>query len=308
MFGGKGGVGKTTCAAATALRLAEAHPRRRFLLVSADPAHSLADVLNTQVSDAPRRLAMPRNLHVREIDAARALERIRRRYRAAVDGMFERLIRGSAIDATHDRIVMRDLVEFAPPGLDELAAVLELVGLLGEDASRQAYDVVVLDTAPTGHALRLLEMPEAVQDWAKMLMRILLKYRTVAGLGDLGAALLQLSRGLGGLRSLLADPAEARLVVVTRAAALPRAETARLLGALRRLRIQVPAMVVNAVGAGGCTRCRATARHERRELELLGELAAASSEAMAVIAAPAMVPPPEGIPALEDWSRRWRVR
>jgi arsenite-transporting ATPase len=307
MFGGKGGVGKTTCAAAAALHLAETQPERRFLLVSVDPAHSLADVLETRVSDAARRVAGRRNLDVRELDPSRTIEPIRAHYTASVDAMFDRVMRGSAVEAIHHRIVMRDLLDFAPPGLDELAAVLELVGLLGEGETPRRYDVIVLDTAPTGHALRLLEMPAAVREWTRTVMKILLKYQPVAGIGELGAALLQLSRGLGRLRSMLACPMEAQLIVVTRAAALPRAETARLLSALRRLGVRVPAIIANAVGAGNCTRCRAIVRQELRELESLRRLAGARPGSPALIAAPAAVPPPGGVPALEDWRRRWRV-
>ena len=68
----------------------------------------------------------------------------------------------------------------------------------------------MIDTAPTGHALRLLEMPALVHDWVKALMAILLKYQPVVGVGDLGAVLLRLSQGLGRLRELLNDPARTR--------------------------------------------------------------------------------------------------
>src|SRR5207253_6740 len=82
------------------------------------------------------------------------------RYRASVDEVFDALLRGSRFDIAYDRDVVRELIDLAPPGLDELFGVLSLVdAVLGR--GRQAYDVVVLDTAPTGHALRLLAMPDA---------------------------------------------------------------------------------------------------------------------------------------------------
>ena len=71
-------------------------------------------------------------------------------------------------------------------------------------------------------------MPALVHDWVKAVMAILLKYQPVIGVGELGAVLLRLSQGLGRLRALLTDPARTRFVVVTRPAALPRAETVRL--------------------------------------------------------------------------------
>ena len=97
-----------------------------------------------------------------------------------------------------------------------------------EGADTGEASLVVMDTAPSGHALRLLEMPALVQDWARALMSILLKYQPVTGVGELGAVLLRLSQGLGRLRALLTDPGARSFVAVTRAAALPRAENGRL--------------------------------------------------------------------------------
>ena len=92
------------------------------------------------------------------------------------------------MDIAHDRRVMHGLVDLAPPGLDELVAVLEITSLV----ARQ-WDLIVIDTAPTGHALRLLEMPALIQDWTHALMRIvLMPSRSWAG--ALGQQLLTLSR------------------------------------------------------------------------------------------------------------------
>ena len=100
-------------------------------------------------------------------------------------------------------------------------------------------------------------------------MAILLKYQSIVGVGELGAVLLRLSQGLRRLRELLADPARTTFVAVTRAAALPRAETVRLVRRLRAASISVPAVVVNAVGAGTCTRCARESRVQQRELTML---------------------------------------
>ena len=162
-----------------------------------------------------------------------------------------------------------------------------------------------MDTAPSGHALRLLEMPALVQDWVKALMSILLKYQPVVGLGQLGAVLLQLSQGLGRLRGLLADPARTSFIAVTRAAALPRAETQRLIGRLQRLHIHVPLTIVNAVGRGTCARCRAAAATAEREII---HLERALPKRMPIAIAPAELPPPRGARALARWQRSWQSR
>jgi arsenite-transporting ATPase len=303
MFGGKGGVGKTTCAAAAALRIACGHPARRVLLVSTDPAHSLSDLLATPVDDVARQIpGGPANLDARELDASLAFAAFREDYAAAIDRVFDRLSRGSAIDASHDRRVLHDLIDLAPPGLDEIAAVLGVIDLL----SPGGYATLVVDTAPTGHALRLLETPATVQDWTKALMSIVLKYQSVIGVGELGGTLLRLSRRLGQLRALLANPRESHFIVVTRAAALPQAETLRLLNSLRRLPVHVPALIVNAAGAGACARCRRAGRRERQMVSALVPRVRRYAPDASILLAPAAVPPPVGLERLEQWSGEWR--
>jgi arsenite-transporting ATPase len=304
-FGGKGGVGKTTCAAATALALASSSPSRQILLLSADPAHSLADVLGTPISNESRRIrGGPPNLAVRELDVAQALDRARAEYASAIDAMFDRAS-GYGVDAAHDRRVMHGLMELAPPGLDELVAILEVTSLMVGEPSR-TWDQIVIDTAPTGHALRLLEMPALIQDWTHALMRIVLKYQPVVGTGRLGQVLLTLSKHIGALRRLLADRQLTQFVLVTRAAALPRAETLRFLPALSALGINVPAIVVNAVGQGRCRACRRAAVMERREVRLLSRALAGNARPR-IILAPADVPPPEGSSSLIRWRGEWRL-
>jgi arsenite-transporting ATPase len=320
LFGGKGGVGKTTTAAAAGIALAARGPGRRVLLLSTDPAHSLGDAFGAPVSDRTRAAkSAPSNLQVREIDAAKSFREVRDRYATAIDALFDGLSRGSSdrvgLDAGYDRQVMHGLIDLAPPGIDELAAVIEVTETLERprtgaddtDTRAQGADLVVMDTAPSGHALRLLEMPALVQDWTRALMSILLKYRSVAGLSELGPVLLKLSQGLGRLRALLADPRRTSFVIVTRAAALPRAETIRLLARLDRMAVHVPAVIVNAVGRGTCARCRRAHEAEKREIARLRRSASGAARSMSIALAPAEVPPPHGAAALRRWQRSWRI-
>jgi len=309
-FAGKGGVGKTSAAAAVALALAERRPDARILALSTDPAHSLGDALGLALGDDERLLPGVPGLAARELDAEAAFRLRRERYRASVDEVFDALLGGSRFDIAYDRDVVRELIDLAPPGLDELFGVLSLVdAVLGRE--RKAYDVVVLDTAPTGHALRLFAMPDAALEWVHALLAILLKYRTVVGLGELASDLLEVARDLRELTSLLRDPARTRVVAVTRPAALPRLETARLLRGLRRLRIAVGAVVINAVTpevtARHCQRCRRAAAIERREIAALAAaVRSAAGRRYAMISAPVEAPPPGGVADLARWLRRWR--
>ena len=309
MFGGKGGVGKTTCAAAAALDAATCRPNRRILLLSTDPAHSLADALGERLDDRPRRLSGgPSNMYVRELDAGAAFARVREQYGDAIDSLFDRLMRGSALDAAFDRRIMHALIDLAPPGLDELVAILEVTEALRASQDGERYDIVVMDTAPSGHALRLLEMPGLVHDWVKALMSILLKYQPVGGVGSLGAVLVRLSQELGRLRVLLTNKEATRFVPVTRPAALPRMETLRLLRHMRASRIPAPVVLLNAIGRGTCLRCRRAIGIQERERQALRRALAAPKRGPrpTLVIAPAEMPPPMGAARLRRWRREWR--
>ena len=302
LFGGKGGVGKTTCAAAAAIGVAKSSPDLRVLLLSADPAHSVGDVLEASVSDEPRRIrGGPPNLLVRELDARRAFATLRDRL---ADGVDELIVRAGGAGA--DQQAMRGLLDLAPPGVDELAAIVDVTETLDVKTGVRC-DLIVIDTAPTGHALRLLEMPALVHDWVKAIMAILLKYQPAVGLGRLGATLLRLSQGLGRLRTLLQDASRTRFAVVTRAASLPRAETVRLLARLRKASIPASLVIVNAVGAGTCPWCRAEGRRQQKEvLALSSELIRRRGEKPLLLLAPGVVPPPSGCADLHAFLGEWR--
>jgi len=305
-FAGKGGVGKTSAASAVAIALAGRRPRARTLALSTDPAHSLGDAVGVALGDDERPVPGVPGLFARELDAAAAFALRRERYRASVDEVFDALLRGSRFDVAYDRDVVRELIDLAPPGLDELFGVLSLVdAVLGRE--RRAWDFVVLDTAPTGHALRLFAMPDAALEWVHALLAILLKYRAVVGLGELASDLLSVARDLRELAALLRDPERTRVVVVTRPAALPRLETTRLVRGLQRLRIAIGALLVNAVTPPGCERCRRVAAVDAREIAALtAAVRTVAGRRYAMISAPVEAPPPSGVASLERWLRRWR--
>jgi anion-transporting ArsA/GET3 family ATPase len=168
-------------------------------------------------------------------------------------------------------------------------------------------------------------MPATALEWVRALLATVLKYRAVIGLGDFAADLVDISRDLRRLGELLRDPAQTRFVAVTRPAELPRRETLRLLTAITRLGLTVPAIVVNAVtgvtaadadargsrggrGPAPCRRCTRAAAAEADEIATLTRAAAHRSRGrVRVVVAPVSVPPPEGVHALEAWSAQWSV-
>jgi arsenite-transporting ATPase len=308
LVAGKGGVGKTTCAATIALALAARRPARPILLLSTDPAHSLGDVLGRALGDDPRALpgAAP-GLRARELDAEAGFRSRRARYRAAVDELFDVVRPAGAVDVAFDRAVVQDLIDLAPPGVDELFAVLAVGEALAADgAAPPSYDGVVLDTAPTGHTLRLLALPAVALGWTRALLAILLKYRAVIRAGTLAEELVALSRELRRLERLLHDERTTRVLVVTRAGAVVRAETTRLLARLGGLGLGLAAVVLNGVTPERAPRCRRCARDREADRRQLAALHADRGRRGApVLVAPSVVPPPRGVPALARWGRTW---
>jgi anion-transporting ArsA/GET3 family ATPase len=138
----------------------------------------------------------------------------------------------------------------------------------------------------------------------QVLLRVLLKYRTLVRPGRLAQELVDVSKAIRELIALLRDATTTRFIVVTRADELPRRETERLLRRLKRLHLSAPAIVVNArtLAPGRCVRCRAVAAAERREL---ARLRRACGTRCAIIEAPLSAPPPRGAKALDAWARTW---
>lgn len=281
---------------------AEAEAGREVLVASTDPAHSLGDALGVPLDDSPRPIpGGPANLRARELDAGRAFAAWREPLGEAADELV-----GTLAGAAGAAMAASDLADLAPAGMDELVALATLV-----DAMDGAGDeLVIVDTAPTGHTLRLLALPEVALAWDHALLALLLKYRAAARPGPLAARLVELARALRRFAALLADPARARLVAVARPAELPRRETARFLAALSRLRIAPAALLANAVPPHGpglaarCARCGGGSAAVERQLAALGRQAAGRSP---LLSAPLRVPPPRGADALRAWARSWRI-
>jgi arsenite-transporting ATPase len=253
------------------------------------------------------------NLHVRELDAAAALAKRRGDLETALREIMTAF--GSSESVAAGGQGVDELMDLAPPGIDELLGVLqvaELVAVRKTHASpqrpgRQTHNLVIVDTAPTGHALRLLEMPDIAREWVHVLLRMLLKYRRLVRPGQLAAELVNLSKSIRGLQELLEDRVATRFIIVTRAAAVARLETERLLARLRRLNLAAPVIVVNAMtlAAGRCPWCRAIAAAERQELAMLARATRRRAQKCAIIQTPLSSPPPTGVAALEEWAASW---
>ena len=268
LYGGKGGVGKTTVAAAFALSLAERYPHKRFLVLSTDPAHSLADSLAYPLGATPTPVYGRTNLVGLEIDA----EALLARFRAEHGQSLKQIVgRGTYLDE-------EDLARFLAlsfPGLDEVMALLQIMDLV----ERAEYDLIIVDTAPTGHTLRLLDLPVLIQAWTAFLDTLMAKHRYLARLytrayrrDEADEFIDALSGNLQRLRQLLQDERQCRFVPITLAEPMVLAETHRLLEALAKRGLTVQLLLVNQVmpQAGACALCGARAEIQQRHLEAFG--------------------------------------
>jgi len=248
LYGGKGGVGKTTCAAATAL--ASARGGTPTLVVSTDPAHSLSDTLGTEIPSEPAMIGDgDEPLFAVEIDPEAAEGPF------APDGADGEAWDGGGLGDTGVGELFgkggHPLGGGAMPGADEAAAMQLLVEYLDDPR----FERVVVDTAPTGHTLRLLELPELMNS---MLGRLLSMRESLSG--AMGAAnpfggeadadtagLDELSTRIERLRDALEDPSRTDFRVVMVPEEMSVTESERLVGRLEEFGIPVRTVVVNRV-------------------------------------------------------------
>lgn len=262
LFAGKGGVGKTTLACASALCLAQAWRGKEILLFSIDPAHSLAACLGCRIGSQEVRVAP--GLTAIELDAQAEYERLRQDYADELGSVFKRVTGGTEINLAFDQEVMERMLDLAPPGLDEMLALTRIVDLM----DRNRYDLFVLDTAPTGHLLRFLEMPELIESWLKTFFGLFLKYRDVFWLPRISQMMVELSKRVKSFRQVLVDSEQAALVAVTIPTEMAYEETQDLVAACERLGVWVPMLFVNMVTpASRCPTCSALRRAEARVLD-----------------------------------------
>ena len=267
LFGGKGGVGKTTMAAATAL--ASAAAGETTLVVSTDPAHSLSDTLGVDVPAEPARGHEELPLYAAEIDPDAALEEGMfgadsdplgglGQMGEAMGGMGEAM--GGAAGGAGDGAgpdgegPLGSLLGGTMPGADEAAAMRQLLEYLDDPR----FDRVVVDTAPTGHTLRLLELPEIMDS---MLGRVLTLRQRFSGMmeglkgmfgggsdDDTAEADLEALRArIERLRGVLQDPDRTDFRVVMIPEEMSVVESERLIARLDAFDIPVHTVVVNRV-------------------------------------------------------------
>ena len=241
-FGGKGGVGKTTCAAARALQYAQ--QGARVLLVSTDPAHSLGDLLERRLSAKPKKITA--RLAALEMDPEGALKR----YLDEIKSNLRELASPELRDAAERQAELAGLA----PGASDAALFDEMVRLILDSGER--YDQLIFDTAPTGHTLHLLALPEIMGAWTQGLLarraqareQWLQRMPLEAAPEDRAAHILEQRRErFAAARERLLDAGRTRFVPVLNPDALSREETRRMVDALGRQGITLDTLIINRV-------------------------------------------------------------
>jgi len=254
---GKGGVGKTTSAASIALQLANNHPDKNYTVISVDPAHTLRDVF---AHETP-----PKNLTVETIDTRAKW----RRFRDALGEEIERAIGAitpGGMTVAYDADAMKKLVEIAPPGADELFAITRLADLIADDSQ----SAIIVDTAPTGHFLRLIDLPATAGEWVREFMRILLRYRELIPAGSLGEELIRASKALHALEEAMRSDST-RVIIVTRPERIVIAESKRLIVEVEKRGMRIGGVIANYVTPDNDCACDQSMRgYEMTALDSIG--------------------------------------
>lgn len=293
IVGGKGGVGKTTVAAATGLYLSE--QGKKVLLYSTDPAHSLSDCLGVTVGNCITKFPGTENLFGLEIAASEMLDEFKSRYKNEIEEVFEGLLGGN-LDIKFDREVLAGLIDLAPPGLDEIMALLKLT----EPEIQKSFDIFVLDSAPTGHLVRFLEMPDVAKEWLGSFFKVMLKYRDIVQLDRTTNLMLEIARSVRTLQEKLLNSEETAFIGVAVPEEMVVSETKRLFSGLEQLKVGVSWLVANMiVPANDCSFCRQLRIQQKQHLALLQE----KCQGMHIAKVPLLPRQVKGIENIKELSR-----
>jgi arsenite-transporting ATPase len=252
---GKGGVGKTTVSASLGFHQRHEHPRVAVTVCSTDPAPSLDDIFGADITAKPKWVLGDKKFFAIEMDSLAEFRRWADAMQQKIDSaLTSRTGGGVHVDLSFDRQIFSSLLEIVPPGVDEIFSIFKLLDLL-ESSSKGSK--VIIDMAPTGHALELLRMPERMLMWSRLLLKSLAPHRTLPIAQDIAVQIASLGQRVRELAEMLKSE-EASAYAVMLAEPLPDRQTLRLLASLHELGIGVRGIFVNRVliNDPDCKRCR----------------------------------------------------
>src|SRR3989441_2957204 len=240
LFGGKGGVGKTTMAVATALELAK---EKKVLLFTTDPAPSLTDNFGQVIGHKPTAVVGTNNLFAMEIDARKVVEEFKETYARDILGILQQ---GTYLSKEGtEKLFSLDL-----PGMDEMVSLKKIIDFM----ESSGYQLYIVDTAPTGHTLRLLTLPELLDNWIKFFATLRWKYHAMVRAfarevqsEKADEFLLEMKKAVKRVRALLLNFEKTEFVAVTIPERMAISETEDLLRSLEQMRIPSRHIIINNV-------------------------------------------------------------
>ena len=250
LFGGKGGVGKTSCAIATALALSE---NFKTLLISTDPAHSVSDCIEQHIGFNVVKVNGTKNLSAIEVVADEALSRFKAEHLSELKKLLE-----TSTNLDNDDI--DEMLTLSIPGIDEVMSFKTIIDFIDEGF----YDKYIVDTAPTGHALRLISSPKLLDEWIKVAARMRWKYRYMVTSfsgsyqqDEVDALLFSLKKTVKRIENLLSDNTKCEFIPVCIPEAMAIKETGRLIEDLHTSGIISKQIIVNNIMVSeGCDFCK----------------------------------------------------
>ncbi|QLL30467.1 hypothetical protein HG536_0A02840 [Torulaspora globosa] len=281
--GGKGGVGKTTSSCSIAIQMALAQPQKQYLLISTDPAHNLSDAFGEKFGKDARKVTGMNNLSCMEIDPSAALKdmndmavsRANQNGGGEDDGLGNLLQGGALADLTG-----------SIPGIDEALSFMEVMKHIRnqEKGEGESYDTVIFDTAPTGHTLRFLQLPNTLSKLLEKFGEITGKLgpmlNSLAGVGnvDIAGKLAQLKENVETIKQQFTNPDLTTFVCVCISEFLSLYETERLIQELMSYDMDVNSIIVNQLlfaefdKEHNCKRCQARWKMQKKYLDQIDEL------------------------------------
>lgn len=242
-FGGKGGVGKTSCSGAYAV--ARANEGKKVLLVSTDPAHSVSDLFEIEIGS--KIIKIRTNLDAIEINPEEESEKYIESIRASINKVYSVVI----VEEINKQL---DAAKVSP-GSHEAALFDKMIEIINDTS--EDYDYIVFDTAPTGHTVRLLTLPALLESWINSLLakrRKTLKYKEMAnGSQDeesrdkIVQILMRRKRNLVKAQNILLDSGKLGFIFVLNAEKLAIDETKKATEILNKYEIPIAGYVVNRV-------------------------------------------------------------
>jgi arsenite-transporting ATPase len=241
----------------------------------------LDDIFQADIGSQSEPVLGDADFRASELDAVALFRNWVSELQSSVESATTSEISGIHVDLSFERQLLSQLLEIVPPGVDEILAIFRILDLVAD--GRQS---VVIDMAPTGHALELLRMPERILAWTRPLLKTLAMHRTLALARDAGVKIAELSHRVRALSNVLQDSGKTDINIVMLAEPLPDRETERLIAEIRAQKLPLKRVFINRVllDSGKCSRCnrarqwqqatlaRMKKTHSRSELLVIGNL------------------------------------